>query len=202
MAVSEMPPELRETLRSVCNLFERAGSSSVCLLGGSSGLLLRDVPLAVSPRDIDLYADLGEADSLHTALSRWSIDNPEEDYSKGCFSLTSHYSLGGYPVELVCGFRVCSGYSQYTVETSLLLKDAPFKYYENIGYLRLMPLAHELLFNILRGRNDRYENIAAVMREDLASHVPLLNTLINRNSLEQFHLSLLEELLSVSLSPV
>lgn len=202
MAIADMPPKLRETLSSVCNLFERAGTSSLWLLGGSSGLLLQDVPLPVSPRDVDLYADLGEADSLHNALSQWSIDNPEENYSKGCFSLLSHYKLGGYSVELVCGFKVCSGYSQYTVETSLLLKDAPLKYYESIGSLRLMPLAHEFLFNILRGRNDRYESIAAVMKLDITSHLPLLHTLIHRNSLEQSHLILLEKLLGVSLSHV
>ncbi|KGE17832.1 hypothetical protein PWYN_25080 [Paenibacillus wynnii] len=204
MAAAEMPPELRETLKSVCNLLsmDRMGNSSLWLLGGSCGLLLHNVPLARPPRDIDLYADLGETDSLHNALSHWSLDHPEENYSKDCFSVMSHYRFGTYPIELVCGFKICSGYSQYIVETSLLLKDAPLTYFEGIGYLRLMPLAHEFVFNILRGRSDRYESIAAVMRMDLASHLPLLQSLSQRNTLEESHLRLLEQHLSVSLSLV
>jgi len=204
MAGMSMPPELHETLRSVCELLnpEKVGDSSSWMLGGSCGLLLHNVPLAGPPRDIDLYADLGEADSLHNALRPWSLNQPEEDYSRGCYSLRSHYRRGLYPMELVCGFKICSGYSQYVVETSLLLQDSPLTYFDDIGFLRIMPLAHECIVNLLRGRKERYENIAERMRGEMSLHLPLLQILIDRNTLEHSHMLILEELLSVSLCEV
>ncbi|WP_410514795.1 hypothetical protein PaeBR_10665 [Paenibacillus sp. BR2-3] len=202
MSGLEMRPGLLEALRNVSGLlsFDWEEKPPLWLLGGSCGLLLHGVPLEVSPRDIDLYADLGEADVLHSALSKWALNHPEEDWSRGCFSLRSQYRLEEYSAELVCGFKVCFGLSQYTVETSLLLQDAPRTYFEGIGHLRLMPLAHEFVFNVMRGRRDRYEGIAAVMRKNLANHLPLLQTLIDHNLLEQSHVLLIEELLAVSLS--
>jgi hypothetical protein len=201
MAGKEMPYNLRESLKKVSELlsYEWEDKPPRWLLGGSCGLMLHGVPLTVTPRDIDLYADMEEAQVLHRALSPWALDAPEEDWSGGCFSLRSHYKLAEYSAELVCGFKICCGLSQYVVETSLLFQDAPLTYFEGIGYLRLMPLAHEFVFNVMRGRQDRYEAIAALMRQNLASHLPLLETLIEHNILEQSHLYLIKELLAVSL---
>ncbi|MDT3426830.1 hypothetical protein J2Z22_002364 [Paenibacillus forsythiae] len=178
--------------------FGEEKDSPLWLLGGSCGLLLQDVPLAAPPRDIDLYADLEAVDRLHSALGRYACGKPAEDWSRGCYSLIGHYRLEDYHLELVCGFRICSGPSKYNVETCLLQAGAPAGNYSGVGRLRLMPLAHEFVFNVLRGRRDRYEAIASVMRRNLPAHLPLLQTLIRRNSLEIAHIGLLGELLGVS----
>jgi hypothetical protein len=44
-----------------------------------------------------------------------------------------------------------------------------------------MPLAHELVFNVLRNRADRYEAIAQAMRYDPASHLPALEGILSCN---------------------
>lgn len=197
MAGVGMPSELREALGSLSSLlsFEKKKSPPQWLLGGSCGLLLQGVPLKAAPHDIDLYADLSDSEALHRALSRWALDTPEEDWSRGCFSLMSHYRLGVYPVDLICGFKICGGYSQYVVETKLLLNDAPAQNFEGIGRLCLMPLAHEFVFNVLRGRRDRIEGIAAIMSNEMDKHLPLLQTLIKRNGLDGSHVLQLQELL-------
>ncbi|WP_379129161.1 hypothetical protein [Paenibacillus sp. sgz500958] len=201
MAGIHMPIELREALGSLSRLlsFEQEEDPPLWLLGGSCGLLLHGVPLTAEPRDIDLYSDLGEAHVLHGALSGWALDKPAEDWSRGCYSLMSHYRIGAYPVDLVSGFRICCGQSRYTVETNLLLMDAPVQIVENLGCFRLMPLAHEFVFNVLRGRRDRYERIASVMRANKTKHLPLLQSLIKRNSLELEHITQFEDLMETPL---
>ncbi|NJJ38077.1 hypothetical protein [Paenibacillus apii] len=195
-----MPLELRQALVQALGALNAAGEGSppLWLLGGSCGLLLHHVPLAAPPRDIDVYADLDAASRLHTALRRYACGEPAEDWSRGCYSLIGHYRLDNYHLELVCGFEVCSGPSKYVVEAEVLRGNAPLVDYPGIGKLCLMPLAHEFVFNVLRGRRDRFEAIAAVMRQDLPAHLPLLQKLIRRNSLEHSHIGLLGELLGLT----
>ncbi|MFD1774147.1 hypothetical protein [Paenibacillus rhizophilus] len=195
-----MPQELRQAIVQAVDALSAAGEGDppLWLLGGSCGLLLHHVQLAAPPRDIDVYADLEAAGRLHAALSRYACGEPAEDRSRGCYSLIGHYRLGNYHLELVCGFEVCSGPSKYCVETGVLRGNAPVEDYPGIGRLCLMPLAHEFVFNVLRGRRDRFEAIAAVMRQNLPAHLPLLQNLIRRNSLENSHIGLLGELLGVS----
>jgi hypothetical protein len=197
MADAEMSLKLLAALEGVVNLlsFEWEYKPPLWLLGGSCGLLLHGVPLGAMPHDIDLYADLGAAERLHSALHRYAIDEPTEDRSRGCFSLLSHYRIGEMSVELVCGFQICSGRSCYSVETERLLQHAPVGAYSGIGLLRLMPLAHELVFNVLRDRKDRYEAIAAVMNQDMLRHSPLLHSLIGHNIWEASHVRTLERLI-------
>jgi hypothetical protein len=56
-------------------------------------------------------------------------------------------------------------------EDALVLKD-----------IKLMPLEHELLFNLLRSRPDRYEAIAAVMRSRMTEMSETMCELIRRNT--------------------
>lgn len=169
----------------------------VWLLGGSCGLLLHGVSLDAAPRDIDLYADLGDAQVLHEALSRYAVSGPEEDYSRGCFSLRSRYAVEHISVELVCGFRIGYGSWQYSADIKRLLAYAPVQDFAGIGLLRLMPAAHELIFNILRGRAERCCRIAAYLRQDLSVHLPLLHSLILDNGLDLSFQLKLDELLGI-----
>ncbi|WP_262416598.1 hypothetical protein [Paenibacillus sp. CGMCC 1.18879] len=168
------------------------------MLGGSCSLLLQNVPLKAAPHDIDLYAEATAADKLHEALRTYAVGELSEDYSRGCYSLMGHYVIEGYPLELVCGFKVCSGHSIYLVETELLRNYAAIGSHPGMAGIRLMPLAHELIFNVLRERSDRYEAIAAVMKRNLPAHLPLVQLLIERNTLEAAHAWTIADILGIS----
>lgn len=171
----------------------------VWLLGGSCGLRLHGLPLSAAPRDIDLYADLEDAGILHNALKSYALDNgPAEDYSGGCYSLRSRYLIGDMQVELVCGFQIGSGSRQYCVNVNKLLPYAPLYDYTGIGLLRLMPLAHELIFNLLRGRIDKSNSIAAYMKSELSGHLNLLQRLCEDNRMDNDIYSQLDGLIEVS----
>lgn len=97
------------------------------------------------------------------------------------------------------GFRIGSGSGQYSVDISKLQPYAPECTFEGSGRLALMPLVHELIFNLLRGREERCRAIAELMKQDVAGHLPLLEQLIEENHLEADGLqSRLDELLGIS----
>ncbi|MFF2908095.1 hypothetical protein [Paenibacillus sp. NPDC057934] len=200
MPDTEMSLELLAALRSVADLldFTWEDNPPIWMLGGSCGLLLHGVALGRMPQDIDLYADMGAAEQLHEAMSAYAVDNPEEDRSNGCYSLLSHYRIGEMSVELVCGFRMYRGLSRYSVETFRLLPHTPLQVFPEIGMMRLMPLAHELVFNILRGRVDRYKAISSVMKMDMSRHFPPLQELIQHHQWGPSHMSILEGQLDIS----
>ncbi|MNJ48251.1 hypothetical protein D3C77_434410 [compost metagenome] len=58
-----------------------------------------------------------------------------------------------------------------------------------------MPLAHELLFNVLRERPDRYTAVAQVIRSSPDHHMPLLQALLAGNVWEPQVVSGVAELL-------
>ncbi|MNI81016.1 hypothetical protein D3C73_1375940 [compost metagenome] len=84
-------------------------------------------------------------------------------------------------MELVGGFEIWARKSWYRVEIDrLLAAHAPCV---QIGAfkVKLMPLAHELLFNVLRGRVDRYEAIAKQIRKKPHEHQSLMLQLSEQN---------------------
>lgn len=171
--------QLREALQSLSLRCKEA--EGMWLLGGSSALWLQGVQLHAAPRDIDVYVDRNEADVLHHILRDTALDEPRLDTS-GCYvSQLSHYRLNGMPVELVGGFEIKTEGGHYRTEvTDTLAPSAPTA---ELGEatLRLMPLAHEFIFNVLRSRPDRYLAIAEVIRRDPKRHMPLLFLLLKRN---------------------
>lgn len=202
MAGLGIPYAVERALSSIVEELDFCGTSkrAVWLLGGSCGLLLHGVQLSAPPRDIDLYCDLEDTPMLHQALQRYTVSRPEEDFSGGCFSLRGLYYLGEVKVELVGGFRIGSSPTQYAVNVGMLQHHASVNYYEGIGRVPLMPLVHELVFNLLRGREDRCQAIAGLIRENLAVHLPLLDQLIHENQLESGLHPRLEQLLGIALS--
>lgn len=155
------------------------------LLGGSCGLLLQGIALPALPRDVDLFADLEDADELHQALSPYAAGQPVEDYGGGCYSLRSRYAVEGMPVELVCGFVIGSAPLQYRVQVKSLQPFAPLRGLPGGLTVGLMPAAHELIASLLRGRLDRAAAIAALIRANPQAHVPLLHGLLGANRLER-----------------
>jgi hypothetical protein len=182
------------------------------LVGGSCGLLLQGVPLATAPRDLDLYVDSEGAQELHQALSEYSIDQQAEDHTAIYHSILSHYSIAGTKVELVGGFEVNTNGSNYKVEVDFLSECCSHLYELTTDdgsagdtgkikeTLRLMPLEHELIFNVLRNRPDRYEAIAAVMRSRQSKLSKAMEELLARNSLSEGVRNELDKLLLTATS--
>ncbi|MEK4851229.1 hypothetical protein NST04_15400 [Paenibacillus sp. FSL H7-0756] len=201
MAGSGVPYALETALGSIAEELDCIGPGKppVWLLGGSCGLLLHGVQLSAAPRDIDLYCDLEDAAQLHQALLRYTVCAPEEDYSGGCYSLRGLYFIGEVKVELVGGFRIGGGSGQYSVDISKLQPYAPIYALEGSGQLALMPLVHELIFNLLRGREERCRAIAELVKRDITGHLPLLEQLFEENHLEAAGLQpRLDELLGIT----
>ncbi|GAA0135562.1 hypothetical protein YSY43_24020 [Paenibacillus sp. YSY-4.3] len=167
------------------DLGSRLGQAdAVWLLGGSCSLWLQGVPLERPPRDIDVYYDKAEAKKLHDRLTGLALDEPVWDESGRYSSLLSHYRMGELTMELVGGFEIRNGRSMYRTEVSgvlagyaeqIMLEDVP---------IRLMPLAHELLFNVLRERSDRYRAVAEAIRKSPERQMGLLKLLLARNEWE------------------
>ncbi|WP_088833436.1 hypothetical protein [Paenibacillus tyrfis] len=159
------------------------GSDSIWLVGGSTGLLLQGVQLDALPRDLDLYADRSNAEDLHLALRRYATDDQTESETPIYRSILSHYEMNGVKVELVGAFEVRAMESEYRVEAAYLAQThAPAVPYSEGETVRLMPLVHELVFNVLRDRPDRYEAIARVCRvQEPERHRLALDALIARN---------------------
>lgn len=190
-------PGLENSLLVTAESLNKA--QSVWLLGGSCGLLFQDVELDKEPRDIDIYADTETIPALHQELKSWTKDAPHLDKEGMYESVLSHYDIEHYAVELVGGFRISSQESIYQVQIKDLLYDyAPQKTIHQVP-IRLMPLCHELVFNILRDRKDRYEAIAEAIRAQPEDHEELLKIIISQNVWRQSHLSLIQQLTHISL---
>lgn len=170
-------------------------SGNPWLLGGSCGLWLQGVKLGTPPRDVDIYADMDDAVLLHEQLADIVLDVPRLDESGVYISRLSHYRLGNLTLELVGGFEVKTSYGSYRTEVSSVLhEEAVRSQLEGINIF-LMPLSHELLFNLLRERPDRYLAIAEVMRGSMERHLPLLLKLLKRNDCNTVIVEKLAELL-------
>lgn len=185
-------PELENVLATAIHKLNQVNIP--WLLGGSCSLLLQDVKLDKPPRDIDLYTDAEGVHPLHESLASAAVDAPRLDQEGMYSSILSHYAINEVPIELVGGFKVNSSGSSYMVEIdSLLYRAAPENRIQD-ATVRLMPLSHELVFNVLRDRQDRYEAIAEAVRIDKDKHIPLLQQLLSRNRLSAEHLRVLNRL--------
>lgn len=167
------------------------------LVGGSSGLLLQGVHIGSVPRDIDIYMD-EPSTGAHALLQALALDGPEYSRTDKYSSTLSHYSLDGITVELVAGFQVDVPGASYRVRIRDQMEALAPRI--DIGGLpvRLMPLAHELLFNLLRDRPDRFGAIADRMKLDLPLHLPALRMLICGNGFDRLWMERVGELLDLS----
>lgn len=188
-------PELEEALATAIHKLNQA--PVVWLLGGSCCLLLQGVELGKPPRDIDIYADAAGVQPLHETLALQAVDAPRLDQEGIYSSILSHYEIEKVPIELVGGFEVNSEGSSYRVEIDQLLYPAATARHIRDATVRLMPLSHELVFNVLRNRPDRYDAIAEAMLRDMNQHLPLLQELLSRNRLNEEHRMVLKRLIGL-----
>lgn len=175
--------ELIPSLEQLVRLLQPLEEQSPWLLGGSCGLLLHGVKLDKAPRDIDLYTDEIRIEHIHGQLASKLpvLDYPVLDETRTYRSTLSHYQLDAYTVELVGGFEVRARESYYRVHVEPVLYPAASVYALEAGNVHLMPLAHELIFNLLRDRPDRYEPISERIRENSQDHALLIEQMIQHN---------------------
>ncbi|MFC5448075.1 nucleotidyltransferase family protein [Paenibacillus aestuarii] len=166
------------------------------LIGGSCGLVMHEIDTLRSPRDLDLYVDGGDIPAIHTALAQFAVDEPAYSETPIYASTLSHYEILGATIELVGDFRVQALDSVYTIEATYLWEHHGIELpLEGLAHhVKMMPLAHELIFNVLRERPDRYEAIAQAMRRSPERHMPALHDLLKRNRMGSEFCSRLERL--------
>jgi hypothetical protein len=180
MAASAYPAE---AIGELARLLDACGARWV--IGGSTGLALRGASLDRAPRDIDIYADEEDASRIHARLASYKQDEPRYSETDRYKSILSHYAIGGAVVELVGNFRICSAGSRYHTEVGQMLHPAGDDCQVPGGRVRLVPLGHELIFNVLRERHDRCQLIGEWIRRQPTHHLPPLRSLLARNALTQ-----------------
>jgi hypothetical protein len=173
-------------------------TGAVWLVGGSAGLQLRGLPLDKPPRDLDLYADEPDAAKLHEALRAYAVDEPHESISEIYRSVLSHYMIEGINVELVGGFVVRSGRDLYEVEVTNVLEPCKSVAAACGTAVGIVPLAHELWFNRLRGRDDRVRLIAEAVRSMPESHLEAFRIIEARNALSDDSIRAVHELITTT----
>lgn len=155
------------------------------VIGGSTGLALRGAELGRPPRDLDIYVDEEDVGLAHRLLRAYALDEPESSVTDRYRSMLSHYRIAGAMVELVGGFQVTACDSVYLTEVREMLHPAcDLIDLGGIG-LPVVPLGHELIFNLLRERQDRAEAAGKLIAADPARHIPKLRLLLERNRLAE-----------------
>jgi hypothetical protein len=157
------------------------GCNAPWIVGGSTGLALRGARLERAPRDLDVYVDKESVSLVHDRLRVYALDEPENNATERYRSILSHYRLADTLVELVGDFRVSALQSVYSTEVGNFL----FPYSDRVqidGHLiPLVPLAHELIFNMLRERKDRALLAGELIHLQSDIHLPILLALLRRN---------------------
>lgn len=142
-------------------------SPSKWIVGGSASLMLRGLPLSAEPRDLDIYCDDEDVHSIYQALKEYAVDEPTVSVTGMYRSKLSHFLIHQVQVELVGGFQVFASGCHYETAVRELL--VPFGKQIFVSGTSLMtsivPLAHELWFNYLRGREDRVRLIIQAFAE-------------------------------------
>ncbi|AGA57994.1 hypothetical protein Theco_1864 [Thermobacillus composti KWC4] len=187
--------------RALCRIAERLDGTGVAwVVGGSAGLMLRGLPLPAPPRDLDLYADPTDAEAMHEALSVWAVDRPVRSVTERYESILSHYRIEDVHVELVGGFVVEDRGCRYEVRVrDILLPEAERRTLEPCGTgAAIVPLAHELWFNWLRGRRDRLELAADAIAADPDRHLRAFRALTADSRFTPEAIAEVESLLSAA----
>ncbi|MEK0314143.1 hypothetical protein [Cohnella sp. 56] len=184
MAIRCAGGEIEEALRRLAVL--TAGCGAGWVVGGSAGLALRGARLPSAPRDLDIYADASAVGALHGRLADLATDGPAWDASGSYRSLLAHYRIGGVQIELVGDFEVRALASHYVTEVDrFLYAEADELRFEDGTSVRIVPLGHELIFNLLRERPDRTAAVGELIRAAREAHLPALERLLARQPLSE-----------------
>lgn len=161
-------------------LNKRTASDAGWMLGGSCSLLIQEVCLSKPPQDIDIYADSQTAVKIHNSWKEASIDVQEWNETSMYRSLLSHYTCCDCPVELVGQFHIQTSWCRYETVVHDVLWNHRILVSVGNQIIAIMPLSHELIFNLLRDRLDRVDAIAAVIRQHPDRHIHAMRTLVQQ----------------------
>lgn len=161
------------------------GCGARWVVGGSTGLALRGAQLDRAPRDLDIYADESSVWKIHDRLQADVIDGPVWSETERYKSMLSHYRLDSITVELVGQFQVEALDSRYVTEVDAVLFPLADRVELHTGVVQLIPLGHELIFNLLREREDRATAAARLIASHPERHMPIMQQLIARNVLSE-----------------
>jgi hypothetical protein len=192
----QLPPQVLQAMELLQKSLRDSGVK--WLVGGSCGLLLHGIELAQTPRDLDIYLDENEVDALFHALQNWALNQPQISTTEIYTSTLSHFLAADMKIEAVGGFSIHKNGSLYRVEAAYLWEQHSLRVEVQGAVLAVMPLAHELLFNMLRERPDRYEPIVSAILLKPEQHLPILQDLIARNQWEPEFLLQLDKLLGTT----
>lgn len=163
------------------------GTNAAWVVGGSTGLMLRGLPLPDAPNDIDLYTDDEDYDLIYDRLKSYSVDTKQLSECGSYRSILSHFVIKGVSVELVGGFVVRAKGCRYMTEVRSLLNPSSeqvvIQYEGQETSIPVVPLAHELWFNVLRNREDRIQLIVEHYIKDYSRHEAVRLQLEKRNVL-------------------
>jgi hypothetical protein len=196
VSIVQLSPQVLQAMELLQKALQDSGVK--WLVGGSCGLLLHGIELAQRPRDLDIYLDEQEVEALYQFLQNWALDLPQISTTEIYTSTLSHYLVADMQVEAVGGFSIHKNGSLYLVETAYMKQQYALQVEVQGTVLAVMPLAHELLFNMLRDRPDRYEAIASAMLLKPEQHMPILQDLIERNQWEPEFMLRLDQLLETT----
>jgi len=191
-----LPAPLAAALRTAADRWSSVPSP--WLVGGSCGLSYHGVPTAAPPRDLDIYVDAEGAGAFHRALADYAIDEQQYNETERYRSVLSHYVIGGVTLELVAGFEVRESGALYRVDIGGAMRTYALRAEACGTPVDVMPLAHELTFNLMRQRPDRYEEIAAAMRRALPVHLPAMLRIVADNRFDGAWRARLAALLGVT----
>jgi hypothetical protein len=174
--------DIQKALATVIQATESCPSKWVA--GGSAGLMLRGIPLSAVPRDLDIYCDDEDLNSIFQSLGEFAVDEPAVSRTGTYRSILCHFYIQNVQVELVGGFQVkASGCHYKTAVRELLI---PYGDRIKLGgtsqSVFVAPLAHELCFNVLRGRSDRVQLIVQAFTEACETHVGALQAIESSNT--------------------
>lgn len=180
--MNKQTPKAGQALRTIAKELSLRPDHDDWIVGGSAGLALRGLPLPAEPRDLDLYADEPDFLRLHRVLKPYAVSEPELSETDMYRSTLCRYEVEGVPVELVGGFTVRARGCIYTTEVKEGLK--PYAPVVPLGggfAAPVVPLAHELWFNALRGRADRVQTIVEAFQGTGTDEREALDFLERRN---------------------
>lgn len=135
------------------------------LVGGSTACLLQNVPLTRKPNDLDIYTDRRFIDSLKQALAGWNIVAVHNMETERYSSYLSRCRVDTLDVEFSADLTVRTEHGQYDVEVGDLLAKHKIMTIMNDVSLPLIPLEHEMVFNLLRERSDRFRPISDTLKK-------------------------------------
>ena len=135
------------------------------LVGGSVGALLHGVPLPSPPHDLDIDTSRDGALALERLLQPYVIEPLSESDTPLYHDYLGNLSINGAQVELIGDLDIKHAkFTHHFRITDALWQKRKLAEVDGLQ-VGLTPLEHQLILNVIRGREDRANLIAAFLRE-------------------------------------